>query len=445
MVSLLTRGAAMAAVFALAVGTAAGQKIKETEPELTAAARKTRPLAQKLLSGQEQADAKNKDHLTAIDHAAKTLVYPLHWESGGRSIKAGKMWGQVDSLATYLDRMSKPKAREQTKGMQQMFCKSVIDRCVEVIGEGRPIAGVNAARMLSVIVDRKAESGFLENEKKWTEEVLPRLAEGNAEHLATTLVTLLNHKKATDGVRYYLLRALANLMALPPQETPLLKKETEQKVTREALKIVEKKMTLPKAAPREEVEGYKMLRLQAVAVLAHARAPSLSDKERPALALARVAVADPSIAPAPRLAERIEATIGLARLTARSKDADLQVDYAAEQIARGVLAFALAADKNIDSRVLDSKTSADTAPRARGWKVDAARLIEAVELLKNSKNTYVQDVVRQAVKTIRPIEDNKQGDGGVFGDWLDRNGAKAKSLFKSDDATTVKPLADEKD
>ena len=210
------------------------------------------------------------------------------------------------------------------------------------------------------------------------------------------------------------------------------------------MKVVAEKVTFPKAAPREEIEGYKVLRLQAVAVLANARAPSLSAKEKPALLLAQVAVADPSIVPAPRLAERIEATVGLARLIARSKDADFQVDYAAEAVARGVLAFILAAEKNIDSKVLDSKSSAGDAPRARTWKVDAARILEAVDGLKNVKNNYVKDVSREATKAVRPVEDNKAGEPSVFGDWLDRNAATGKSLFKSDEKTTVKPAAEEK-
>src|SRR5688572_15423766 len=145
MSSLVTRGAAVAALVVLVVGTAAGQRIKDTEQELGTAARRTRELQKSLLSGTEQADAKNKDHLTAIEHAAKTLVYPLHWESGGRSIAERKMWGQVSTFSTYLDRMNKAKVRDQTKAMQHLFCKSVIDRCVEVIADGRPIAGINAA------------------------------------------------------------------------------------------------------------------------------------------------------------------------------------------------------------------------------------------------------------------------------------------------------------
>lgn len=434
---LLRRAAAALLLFGLAVGAGLGQAFRESETEFDAAARKTFPLRKDFFEGREQPDPNNKEHMTAVDHAAKDIVYRLYWNSQGRSVEPKKMFGPVYILESALSRMS-GKKREATLKFQQLFTRAVIDRCADVIREGRPIATVNAARMLSLITERRTESGLTTKEKQWAEDVLPRLAEGNADHYVETAVKMLELPKTNDGTRYYLFRGLANLLALPPGDAPLVKKESEEKAVRAALKLVEKDVKFPKAAPREEIEGYKMLRQQAVAVLGGASMPSLGPKERPALALARVAAGGAAVVPAPRVTEQVEATIGLARMTARSKDADLQVDYAAEHVARGVLAFALVANDNLDSGVLGVAKDA-TAARARPWRVEAARLLEAVEWLKKVKSPYAQSVVAETSKVLKAIEENRPGDSSGLIDWLDRNPAPVKALFKGDPEATVKP------
>jgi hypothetical protein len=349
----------------------------------------------------------------------------------------------VSDFRSRLYQMTKFKAT--TAVYQQMYCRAVMDCAQEVILKTRqvgkreelvtkPIAAVNAARILASIPERGLERGILQTEKAWADDVAPRLAEGNGEHLATIALAILeNPKLKNDGARYYLLRTLWSLLALPQDAKFRPKKETEEKVIKLAMKIVEKKMVFPRATPRGEVEGYKVLRREAVRVVAACPTPILADKTKPALTLARIAGNDPDVAPPPRLDERLDAAIGLARLGASAaKFPDYQPEYTVVQIALTVKDFGLEADPNRDARVID--------PRRRPWKVDAARLIEAVEGLKaNVKNTYVQDAAKQCLTPLGLIEKGNQGKTAELGDWLAANPSPAKSVFKGADDTAVKP------
>jgi hypothetical protein len=409
-----------------------GQRLEDGQREYENKARATRSLRVDLFKGVSAADPGNKTHQEAADIAAKEVAYPLYWRTvGNQAPPPGKMNELVNEFESRLAQMTKFKAA--TSIFQQMYCRQVIERAQEVILRGKPIAAINAARMLAAIPARGLERGFLQSESAWVDDVLPRLAEGNAETLANAALTLLGTPKMNDGTKYYLLRTLSNLVGLPKQTKPLLKPETEEKAIAAAIKLVETKKAFARATPRAEVEGYKMLRCEAVRVVAASRTPVVGDKERPALTLARVAANDASIVPSPRINERIEAVIGLARMGATAaKFPDYQPDGAAEQIARAVRDFGIQADANREAK-------ADL--RSRAWKVDASRMLEALDVLKaNVKNAYVQEVVKQCVAVLAPIENGGAGNGGNLGDWLSSNASPAKSVFKSGGDSTIKAV-----
>jgi hypothetical protein len=323
-----------------------------------------------------------------------------------------------------------------------MFCKYVIGCVVEVADADSAmiITAVNAARMLALIVERRNSRGLLETERDWFADVAPRLAEGNADRLIEACLTLLEGPKTKDlasqerwnGVRYYALRCLGSLFALP-REVPLWKKENEEKAVAAAIKIVERQKVFPKATPRQEVEGYKMLRAQAVRVVAGYRLPEMSDKSRPSLVLARVAGADTSLVPnPPRLEERLEASIGLCRLApAAAKSANFQMAAAALQVARFVHQFGVEADANYDAKPMT---------RLRPWKVQAARMLEALDVLKKeSKDANVQEVIRQMDRVLANIEfGGKLSEAGNLGDWLKNSPLTAKAVFKDDPKSVIK-------
>jgi hypothetical protein len=413
------------------------QRLEDGQVQFETKARATRALRLDLFGGKVTVDPKDKTHQEAVEMAAKEVVYPLYWQTNAKTDlpDPGKMNMMVEQFETRLLQLLR--VRGDTSQLQQMFCRQVIDRAQEVIQAGKPIAGVNAARILAKIPERAMERGTPQKEKDWVAQVLPRLGEGNAEHLAGVLLTLLENPKTNDGIKYYVLRGLSSLLALPKQSPALLKKETEEKAIRAAIAMVEKKTVFPQRVARGEVEGYKVLRREAVRVVAQVGVPVLGDKDRPALVLARVAGNDESIQPPPRLDERIEAAIGLARMGAlAAKYPDFQPDYAMFQIAQAVLEFGLQAAKNL----ADSK---GPPTRSRPWKIDAARLGEAVEMMKGDvKNTYVQQVADQCLLVLNAIENGGQGGANNLGDWLAKNSVPAKTLFKSVPDSAVNPAGE---
>ncbi len=421
-----------------------GQRLEDGQEtfERSKLVKETRILRNQLLKGEVEAKAGEKEHQDAIDIAAREAVYPLYWYSQGRSVPRGKINRVVEDFTSQLSRMSRKEVAEKTAVMQQLYCRKVIDSAEEVIHKGKAIAGINAALMLSRIVERRLDRGALQSEKSWAEEVLPRLAEGNAEHLATVVLNLLTDAKAkevNDGVRYHLFRTLSSLLAVPAR-SHLLKKEIEDRAIQAALEFVEKKVKFPRNTPPEEIAGYQVLRSEAIKVLALSSAPIVGEKGKPALALARIAGGDASVTPPPRLNERIEAIIGLGRLVERNaaKPGNFQADVAALQVARGVEAFGLAANRNIESKGVD---------RARAWKIDAARLIEAVNALRaDGKNPFVNDVVKQCLAVLTPLEDGKTSEANALGNWLkikeNVNDVPEKPLFKGDDSSVIKPVVE---
>ena len=414
------------------IGSASGQRPEDGEIAFESKIRKTQTIRNQFRKGEIVANPKDKEHVEAVEDNARAIVYPLYWKTINKP-EIGKVNLVVEEFAGKLVEYNR--FRPNTNSFIQMTCKDVIDRSVEIVKhpQSKPIAGINAARMLAIIVQRRAPGGVVVAEKLWVDETRPRLADGNAEHLAEACLSLLAEPKLTDGHRYYFYRCLSSLLSLP-QSPPLLKPETVDKILQKATEQVEKKAVFPKATPRQEVEGYKMLRQQAVVVLAAGRKP-VADKVRPILILVRVAAADADLVPAPRLAERVEAAIGLARMgSASAKLPDIQMDYAASALVAAVIEFGKQANPNIN---------APATTRLQPWKVEAARLNEALDELNLSvKTPYVQDAIRECQgKVLSSIEAGRIGDVGQLADWATTNPPPAKSLFKSDPASTFKGVA----
>src|SRR5262249_34125422 len=146
------------------------------------------------------------------------------------------------------------------------------------------------------------------------------------------------------------------------------------------------------------------------------------------------------VSPPPRINERIEAIIGLSRIAERmaGKPGKFQADVAAVQVARGVVAFALTANPNLSKRGVD---------RVRPWKIEASRLIEAMTALKaGGKGGFIDDVVKECLAVLIPLEDGKESRANDLDSWLkDKDKVKdipEKPLFKDDDSTVIKPSAE---
>jgi hypothetical protein len=428
-------------LLALTVGRAqdAGQIDEETKLETLR--RATKDVAGQIFKAQISFDPNNKQHLEAVNVEAKLATYPLIYRSNELeppkppsvttpAFAPARVITDTHGLAeSYLGKMASPKNRESYGELPSAYSRSLLQRSREVMLNGKPIVTLNAARIFNLVTEREPGQSY----KEWTEAVVPRLRNGTAEELLSISAELItaDPRKFNDGARIYLLRAAHDVLAMPPQKPALYKPETAEKVVRAAMSVATRKVNFPKATPRGEIEGFKILRAEALRVVGLSPVARF-DKESPALLLARVGSNDESLNPPPRVEEFIEASIGLAQIVqqaARTKDTTLQADYAAQQIARAVGAFGKAAEANLESKGL---------ARRRPWKTDAARMLEAIDPLRSSKDTYVADVGKRCRGVLLDIMSDRVGQGNVLATWADSTAPPSTSLFKGDAASTVK-------
>ncbi len=117
----------------------------------------------------------------------------------------------------------------------------MIVRASEVLKEPKPITRVNAARLLA------------------------KLAELGQPEMADALVNTFTQElaldsKRNDGVVYYLLRGMRELLAIPPPAPPakpLLPPQSETKVATALLAFIAKAPNISPETPQEEIDGYR--------------------------------------------------------------------------------------------------------------------------------------------------------------------------------------------
>jgi len=430
-------------LLALTIGFAqeVGQIDEETKLEsLRKANKETVGL---LFKGKMSFDANNKQHVEAVDVEAKSVTFPLIYRANELdpprppavafpSFAPARVLEDTFGVAeSHLARMSGPKNRESYGELPAAFSRALVRHARDVMLNGKPIVVVNAARIIALVPAREPGQSY----KEWTEFVLPRLQGGTAEELLSITADLIaaDPKKINDGARIYLLRAAHDVLAMPPQKPALYKPQTAEKVVRSAMAVALRKVNFAKATPRGEIEGFKMLRAEALRVVGQSPFVRFdNDNLSPALVLARFAGNDESIQPPPRAEEFLEAGIGLGLMLQRAtanKDALLQADYAAHQIARAVGAFGKAAEANLESKGMS---------RRRPWKTDAARLLEAVDPLRSSKDSYVADVGKRCRAVLLDILNDRVGQANVLSTWADSTPPPAMALLRGDAASVVK-------
>lgn len=343
--------------------------------------RRNKDLIHKLFKGEESADPKSPQHDKAVDLAARNVTFFY------TDPTLEKQPGKFDQLFTSFegDLALLVKARATSPALPAMYGRRVIARAQEVLfspGGVKPIARVDVTRVLA----RLAERGPNES----TEDVVARLGASGAAELADALLKALAYKN--DGVKYHALHGLRDLLAIPPQKPPLLTPEVEQKCALALVEFVEQKPAFPATVTTPEVEGFRVLRREAIKALAQYRAPSIKDKARPALVLLKVVARD-GFQPDCKTDERVEAAIGVARLKP-DLDKTYQPEYAAQQLGLFLVDFAFRYQKR------------DRGAVKYPWAVFAARLADALEVMKaESKSPFVANVVDQGIKlALRRIE-----------------------------------------
>jgi hypothetical protein len=405
----------MAALLAL-IGSVAAQSpsLNDGSDALEKKYREHRRLIGFLLQGEGQLDPAqpNPTQLEAIDIAAKWATYPFILE--GLESTPGQIekvfHTRLETDLTYLLRN-----KERTVEAAKEYGKRVREHAMEVIRYpgAKPIAQVNAAR------------------------VLARMSELGQPELVDKLVELVGDKQLNGGAKYYAFRGLRDMLAQRTEDGPIVDKPRIAKAAAAVVEFLQQRPPVdPNLATREEIEGFRLLRREALRTLAQARTPALGGKTTPpVLVLARFAGNDKSISPLPRLDERLEAAIGLARLRP-SKEAGLfQPDYAVWQIGQFIEVWGKTANDNREKKDRE---------RLRPWKIDAARLSEVLDALKAEvkDDRYVADSVRVANRILAAVS---KGNVATAGDlaWFDSNKPPSQQLIKGDAKAVVDPAEPE--
>jgi hypothetical protein len=369
----------------------------------------------KLMRGEMRADSKDKAHVDAIDFQSRWITFrfnytQFHKPASGLTVPVSKtiegLHRDFDGDMTSLLRI-RDKDKDTFQAIAQLYTLKVLENGKQVLDTNKPIAQINAAR------------------------VMAGLARLGQPELAAGLTDLIREPRYNDAIKYWAFKGLRDLMAITP---PVLKKDAETKPAEALVEFLGQKRPISPITPVEEIEGYRMLRREAIRALAQNRLPTLPNKANPPVVLLKL-MANDGIAPEARIDERMEAAIGLARTEAQ-KDKDFQIDYALQQIALFLNDYvAFIKDNNKDDQ--------------RPIKVYAARLSDALELLRaESKDP-------ENLKYFAKVVDDKQGgikwlleqivlkgaqaDAQNLVQLIEANPPKNKELFKGNPATAVKP------
>lgn len=361
-----------------------------------------RGLATGFLKG-SRVDANDKNHFEAIDLHAKIYTYGVYLRK--LETQANAIAKDFDSFVNEIDRdILKARDAQSMQTFQEIYRDRVRVHALEVIQfkDARPIHKIHNARVLAEVA---------------------RLGQ---RELADTLILVLKDKEQNDAVRYEMLKGMVTLI-------PLVQPQQQAKCAEALVEFLEQKKGPGEKATPEEIEGFRWLRREAVRALAKIRTPALNNnKVRPALVLARFAGNDVSIQPPPRIDERVEAALGLARMQA-PKDKQYQADYAAGQIAKclGVL---------VQSAEAERAEKKDT--RTRPWRLLAALFKDALADLKknNDKNKYVVGIADRGTALLTQVLRGEQINNNEQTWWTSPDSdPPSKELFQGSADSVIKP------
>ncbi len=380
-----------------------------------------------LITGAETADPANTQHQQAVDAFARWTTYRLTWDGLTR------VGGGVCKLLSDLDgdlgniRVNK----EKTQKLAEMYTNRLIAHALEVTDTRKPVARINAAYILFRLANR--------SDDETAQDVLNRLAWTNQTDLANAIAATIKDPNQIDAARLWAFKGLQKLLALPATDPPSLPREKAEAALGEVLKFLQaRNKPFPPGATEEEIDGFRYVRREAIKALAQNPYPTLAtlpDKPHPVLVLLQFA-ANVGVQPTARLDERFEAAVGVARAQP-ALDPDYQPGYAAHP-----LGFFLVDFIGDYGKEKQRQAGNPDLPSSQPWKVDASRLIEALELMKEqAKNdAQVALVADQATPLLQKIEKALDAPNeSILKAALDAAPSPEMSLFKSDPQSVVKP------
>lgn len=340
------------------------------------------------------------------------------------------------------------------------FGKALVKAIDDVLAKGPPpVVRMNAVRMLGVVAESGAPAA--------TERITKLLAEKDkglpVEALyyglkaAEDAITMYDPARSAVAQKWVTRNMFFDLVALVDDVVlkmpAVVAEKTHQPDQGGAGELVTDPKAPPKPAPTgltlEQVATVQMFRLQAVRALAKVRTDIVYDdkkerQRRPLLTLAKVAMSDSTLVPAPSQKEVAEAVSGLA--TAVPTDIELDAAVLSVAMARGVKDFVT--DK------VTAERKGDTGPQAAHWKLTGARLKDTfLKWEKAVANTRIdkasKDLLREfsqvaVTQVFDPL--SKQADNGVvtglkpeaIDEWLTKKQSELKSLQLYKDLPTAK-------
>jgi hypothetical protein len=385
--------------------TAAAQKLEGDLDALKKRAYELRDVINPLLTGQVPYDSSVQDHVDAIQVHAKSVIYPFIKMPSAIIEREG----QIDKQFGYVDRDLHifRQNRDKTAEVSKAYGKWAREAAMEVIKHksARPIIKVNGARILA------------------------RLAELGQPELADDLIDVLKGQMENDGARYWALHGLKDLLESPNTEG--MDKVRIGKVATAVIEWLSQKPAIIDATPADEIEGYRLLRREAVRALAQTKLPRVDDKVRPAVVLARFAGNDQSIQPPPRFDERLEAVEGLLRMRPSPKEAPgFQPDYTVEQMAHFIALFGAKANNFIEKTGLD---------RLRPWRTDAANLIPLVMAFrKDVTDDFTKEMTGKMLSVLQEVANNRKASPDDLS-TLENAKAPNKGVFQKSPDSEVQP------
>jgi len=326
-----------------------------------------------------------------------------------------------------------PKVAELQRKYIDEFGKSAVEALQgPALQNGNPLVRLNATRMIAEV----CRSGY----------------DGAAE----VCLKVLAKPDENDGVKFYAVQGLKDLFYILPDpnnlDKSIFQKDNTGQLTELERKCIQALTDFvfrqpPAESDPQDADGAFYVRREAVRGLALVRVQQVKVRgaiqTRPALSLLKVARGDglnpPSNTPQGpdfrSTGERIEAVVGFCNLLQPRSDQDMNLDYAVYHVGRALQDIATLYQPN---------SNATSTP----WKASTQRLRDALTAWqarsaewKLQGNPLVRELLAAAERDLlKAMEEGNQANmpnAADFGQWVQQHRPASKSLFKSDDKTTI--------
>jgi hypothetical protein len=235
--------------------------------------------------------------------------------------------------------------------------------------------------------------------------MLPHVARLKQDEIGDFLTTLVDDPKKHDAIRVHAVKGLREYFPAKPftrfetaNKQNLEKKDRDLRRVDALLKVVDRKM--PPTSDPQKVGAFRYIRKEAVASLAETQLPAVSSvgKIEGPVALGLVKVLAQKTEPAPSLAERLEAAIGIGTMKARDIE---EYDPAIGVYLFGVFLTDFVSEYKKDLNNI-KQAPKNRQPTYFAWRIESKRLDAALsDLMKNTGPALGKDLPKlQALETV---------------------------------------------